>query len=80
MDFNDYMQSICGDEQLIHVLSSGKCGTVHASSFDDRFVIKTLRKDEIKVLNLFLNMILFLNWDPLNLKDLISQISVIELI
>lgn len=44
------MLSICGDETLREVSSPGKIGSVVFLSNDDRFVIKTLRKSEVKVM------------------------------
>ncbi|CAA7040237.1 unnamed protein product, partial [Microthlaspi erraticum] len=49
IDHDDYMHSICNDETL-KKLSSGKVGNVFHISTDDRFLIKILRKSEIKVL------------------------------
>lgn len=42
------MKSICNDETL-RKLSSGKVGNMFLLSKDDRFLIKILRKSEIKV-------------------------------
>ncbi|XP_018453905.1 putative phosphatidylinositol 4-phosphate 5-kinase 11 [Raphanus sativus] len=49
IDHDDYMHSICNDETL-NKLSSGKIGNVFHVSNDDRFLIKILRKSEIKVI------------------------------
>ncbi|XP_010556576.1 PREDICTED: phosphatidylinositol 4-phosphate 5-kinase 10-like isoform X2 [Tarenaya hassleriana] len=46
---DEYMRSICNDETL-RKLSSGKVGKVFLLSKDDRFIIKILRKSEIKVI------------------------------
>ncbi|KAF7826121.1 phosphatidylinositol 4-phosphate 5-kinase 10 isoform X1 [Senna tora] len=48
--YTDYLQSICGDEQLLHFVATGKFGNVFVSPVDDRFVIKILRKSELKVM------------------------------
>ncbi|KAL2904552.1 Phosphatidylinositol 4-phosphate 5-kinase 8 [Bienertia sinuspersici] len=50
----DYMMSICGDDGLREISSPGKSGSLFYLSHDDRFVIKTLRKSELKV---FLKML-----------------------
>lgn len=47
--------SICGNDTLRELSSSGKSGSVFFLSQDDRFMIKTLRKSEVKVLHLNLN-------------------------
>lgn len=49
LDAADYMMSICGDDGLIELSSPGKSGSLFYRSHDDRFVIKTLRKSELKV-------------------------------
>ncbi|KAH6823456.1 Phosphatidylinositol-4-phosphate 5-kinase family protein [Perilla frutescens var. hirtella] len=46
----DYMMSICGDDGLRELSSPGKSGSIFYLSHDDRFVIKTLKKTELKVL------------------------------
>lgn len=50
LDAADYMMSICGDDGLREVSSPGKSGSIFYLSHDDRFVIKTLRRSELKVL------------------------------
>jgi 1-phosphatidylinositol-4-phosphate 5-kinase len=50
LDAADYMMSICGDDGLRELSSPGKSGSLFYLSHDDRFVIKTLRKSELKVL------------------------------
>ncbi|XP_031280880.1 phosphatidylinositol 4-phosphate 5-kinase 9 isoform X2 [Pistacia vera] len=44
----DYMMSICGNDALRELSSPGKSGSVFFLSQDDRFMIKTLRKSEVK--------------------------------
>ncbi|XP_011087754.1 phosphatidylinositol 4-phosphate 5-kinase 8 [Sesamum indicum] len=46
----DYMMSICGDDGLRELSSPGKSGSIFYLSHDDKFVIKTLKKSELKVL------------------------------
>ncbi|GJS34501.1 phosphatidylinositol 4-phosphate 5-kinase 8-like protein isoform X1 [Tanacetum coccineum] len=50
LDAADYMMSICGDDGLRELSSPGKSGSLFYLSHDDRFVIKTLRTTELKVL------------------------------
>ncbi|WCJ18292.1 Phosphatidylinositol-4-phosphate 5-kinase family protein [Euphorbia peplus] len=48
LDAADYMMSICGDDGLRDFSSPGKSGSIFYLSHDDRFVIKTLKKSELK--------------------------------
>ncbi|GAA0150179.1 kinase [Lithospermum erythrorhizon] len=50
LDPAEYMMSICGDDGLRELSSPGKSGSIFYLSRDDRFVIKTLKKSEVKVL------------------------------
>ncbi|KAL9405402.1 hypothetical protein Peur_002374 [Populus x canadensis] len=50
LDAADYMMSICGDDGLRELSSPGKSGSIFYLSHDDRFVIKTLKKFELKTL------------------------------
>lgn len=54
LDAAEYMMSICGDCALKDISSPGKSGSIFFISQDDKFVIKTLKKYELKVL---LNML-----------------------
>lgn len=58
IDAADYMMSICGDDSLKELSSPGKSGSIFYLSQDERFVIKTLRKAELKVSpqRLFMNV------------------------
>ncbi|CAN8310880.1 unnamed protein product [Cochlearia groenlandica] len=49
INHDEYMKSVCNDETL-RKLSSGKVGTMFLLSKDDRFLIKILKKSEIKVI------------------------------
>jgi len=49
LDAADYMMSICGDDGLREISSPGKSGSIFYLSHDDRFVIKTLKRSELKV-------------------------------
>ncbi|XP_040947091.1 phosphatidylinositol 4-phosphate 5-kinase 9 isoform X2 [Gossypium hirsutum] len=48
IDAADYMISICGNDVLRELSSPGKSGSIFFLSQDDRFMIKTLRKSEVK--------------------------------
>ncbi|XP_028124508.1 phosphatidylinositol 4-phosphate 5-kinase 2-like isoform X3 [Camellia sinensis] len=50
IDYSDYVLSVCGHETLMEISSPGKSGSLLFRSKDDRFVIKTLRQSEVKVL------------------------------
>lgn len=50
LDAAEYMMSICGDDGLRELSSPGKSGSIFYLSHDDRFVIKTLKKPELKTL------------------------------
>ncbi|KAJ6715458.1 PHOSPHATIDYLINOSITOL 4-PHOSPHATE 5-KINASE 8 [Salix viminalis] len=50
LDAAEYMMSICGDDGLRELSSPGKSGSIFYLSHDDRFVIKTLKKFELKTL------------------------------
>ncbi|OIW19297.1 hypothetical protein TanjilG_20422 [Lupinus angustifolius] len=54
LDAAEYMMSICGDSGLRDISSPGKSGSIFYLSQDERFVIKTLKKSELKFL---LNML-----------------------
>ncbi|KAG6792518.1 hypothetical protein POTOM_001669 [Populus tomentosa] len=56
LDAADYMMSICGDDGLRELSSPGKSGSIFYLSHDDRFVIKTLKKFELKLSNIHENM------------------------
>ncbi|XP_050262949.1 phosphatidylinositol 4-phosphate 5-kinase 8-like isoform X1 [Quercus robur] len=50
LDAAEYMMSMCGDDGLRELASPGKSGSIFYLSHDDRFVIKTLKRSELKVL------------------------------
>uniref|UniRef100_A0A1D1Y2A5 Phosphatidylinositol 4-phosphate 5-kinase n=1 Tax=Anthurium amnicola TaxID=1678845 RepID=A0A1D1Y2A5_9ARAE len=50
VDPADYMLAICGDEALRELSSPGKSGSFFYLTQDDRFIIKTVKKSEVKVL------------------------------
>ncbi|XP_022725529.1 phosphatidylinositol 4-phosphate 5-kinase 7-like isoform X2 [Durio zibethinus] len=50
LDAAEYMMSICGDDGLTQISSPGKSGSIFYLSLDDKFVIKTLKRSELKVL------------------------------
>ncbi|KAF5469838.1 hypothetical protein F2P56_010397 [Juglans regia] len=50
VDTADYMISICGNEALRELSSPGKSGSFFYLTNDDRYMIKTMKKAEVKVL------------------------------
>ncbi|CAJ2671651.1 unnamed protein product [Trifolium pratense] len=50
VDPADYMLSICGSEALRELSSPGKSGSFFYLTNDDRYMIKTMKKAEVKVL------------------------------
>lgn len=49
MDPADYMLAICGNDALRELSSPGKSGSFFYMTQDDRFMIKTVKKSEVKV-------------------------------
>jgi len=49
IDPADYMLAICGSETLREMSSPGKSGSIFYLTQDDRFIIKTVKKSEVKV-------------------------------
>lgn len=50
VDPADYMLSICGNDALRELSSPGKSGSFFYLTSDDRYMIKTMKKAEVKVL------------------------------
>ncbi|KAJ0981530.1 hypothetical protein J5N97_009785 [Dioscorea zingiberensis] len=50
VDPADYMMTICGNDALRELSSPGKSGSFFYLTQDDRFMIKTVKKSEVKVL------------------------------
>ncbi|KAJ8648514.1 hypothetical protein MRB53_001537 [Persea americana] len=50
VDAGDYMISICGNDALRELSSPGKSGSFFYLTNDDRYMIKTMKKSEVKVL------------------------------
>ncbi|KAK9110196.1 hypothetical protein Sjap_018256 [Stephania japonica] len=50
IDPADYMLAICGNDALRELQSPGKSGSFFYLTQDDRFMIKTVKKSEVKVL------------------------------
>ncbi|KAJ8773381.1 hypothetical protein K2173_028558 [Erythroxylum novogranatense] len=50
VDTADYMLAICGNDALRELSSPGKSGSFFYLTQDDRFMIKTVKKSEVKVL------------------------------
>lgn len=49
VDPADYMLSICGNDALRELCSPGKSGSFFYLTNDDRYMIKTMKKAEVKV-------------------------------
>jgi 1-phosphatidylinositol-4-phosphate 5-kinase len=49
VDAADYMLSLCGSEALRELSSPGKSGSFFYLTNDDRYMIKTMKKSEVKV-------------------------------
>lgn len=49
VDPADYMLAICGNAALRELSSPGKSGSFFYLTQDDRFMIKTVKKSEVKV-------------------------------
>ena len=49
VDPADYMLAICGNDALRELSSPGKSGSCFYLTQDDRFMIKTVKKSEVKV-------------------------------
>lgn len=49
VDAADYMLSICGNDALRELSSPGKSGSFFYLTHDDRYMIKTMKKSEMKV-------------------------------
>jgi 1-phosphatidylinositol-4-phosphate 5-kinase len=49
VDPADYMISICGNDALRELSSPGKSGSFFYLTHDDRYMIKTMKKAEVKV-------------------------------
>ncbi|XP_047321697.1 phosphatidylinositol 4-phosphate 5-kinase 2-like [Impatiens glandulifera] len=47
---DDYTQAVCGNDALRELSSPGKSGSFFYLTQDDRFMIKTVKKSEVKVL------------------------------
>lgn len=60
LDAAEYMMSICGDSGLRDITSPGKSGSIFFLSQDDRFVIKTLKKSELKVCSHYVFLLVWL--------------------
>ena len=49
VDAADYMMSLCGNDALRELSSPGKSGSFFYVTNDDRYMIKTMKKSEVKV-------------------------------
>lgn len=50
IDSTQYLLSLCGDQALRELSSPGKSGSVFFISHDDRFIAKTVRREEMRLL------------------------------
>jgi len=50
VDESEFMLSICGEQALKEMNSAGKSGSIFFASTDERYIIKTMRKVEMKAL------------------------------
>ncbi|XP_024982050.1 phosphatidylinositol 4-phosphate 5-kinase 4-like [Cynara cardunculus var. scolymus] len=50
VDAAEYMLSICGNDALRELSSPGKSGSFFYLTYDDRYMIKTIKKTEVKVI------------------------------
>lgn len=75
VDAADYMLSICGNDALRELSSPGKSGSFFYLTHDDKYMIKTMKKSEVKVSSATLP--LFISWIFHHLYNLIcySQIT-----
>lgn len=62
VDPADYMLAICGNDALRELSSPGKSGSYFYLTQDDRFIIKTVKKSEVKVCAFF--DFIVLDYDP----------------
>lgn len=53
VDPADYMISLCGNDALRELSSPGKSGSFFYLTNDDRYMIKTVKKAEVKVSSFF---------------------------
>jgi 1-phosphatidylinositol-4-phosphate 5-kinase len=49
VDAADYMLSLCGDQALRELSSPGKSGSFFYLTSNDQYMIKTMKKSEVKV-------------------------------
>lgn len=60
VDAADYMISICGNDALRELSSPGKSGSFFYLTNDDKYMIKTMKKAEVKVRFFVFSLSLFL--------------------
>jgi hypothetical protein len=68
------MLAICGNDALRELSSPGKSGSFFYLTQDDRFMIKTVRKSEVKVILLFMPFLVmskYLFIEPMKLNILL---------
>ena len=60
VDAADYIISICGNDALRELSSPGKSGSFFYLTNDDKYMIKTMKKAEVKVRFFVFSLSLFL--------------------
>lgn len=68
VDPADYMLAICGNDALRELSSPGKSGSFFYLTQDDRFMIKTVKKSEVKV-SFYLFDLIFVAFTFLETKE-----------
>lgn len=70
VDAADYMISICGNDALRELSSPGKSGSFFYLTNDDKYMIKTMKKAEVKVRFFVFSLSLFLEVSVLLLTQI----------
>ena len=76
VDAADYMLSICGNNALRELSSPGKSGSFFYLTDDDRYMIKTMKKSEVKVSFTLTLLPLEISWKS---RQVISNSAMLDL-